>query len=233
MRESEKSRFLHCLDGVMAATGRPLNPAAVPVWWAVLEPFALEGVEAALYAWAAKEQKAPVPADIARMLSAELADGWPGADEAWALLPLSEYDSGLLTDEAAEAMGVALPLAYRGDETGARMAFRDAYNRCRDAAIAAGKRPRWFFTCGMDPTRRAPVLLDAVRKRRLPLDHCLQFLPGDHAPELLRALGVARHPLLVEHEQAGIERLRRMLDAAWPKELPAADNDELEGEDED
>lgn len=96
-------------------------------------------------------------------------DGRPGADEAWsiALASADEAETVVWTDEMAQAFGVAQPVLEARDKVGARMAFRDAYERIVRDARAAGKPCRWVVSIGRDAERRAVALQAAVTLKRL------------------------------------------------------------------
>lgn len=105
-------------------------------------------------------------------------DGRPKADEAWsiALMAMDEYETVVMNDEISEAYGVARPIHQSGDEVGARMAFRSAYERItRDKK---GTPVRWWPSFGEDKSRRDQALIQAVQLGRLPAPYANQFLPS-------------------------------------------------------
>lgn len=115
-------------------------------------------------------------------------DGRPGANEAWAMVPRSEAESVVWTDEMAAAMASAQPLLEAGDAVAARMAFIEHYQR-EVAAARHAKRPvRWFASLGHDRLGRECVLREAVEKNRLGFEHAKRLLPhgefGETAPSV-------------------------------------------------
>lgn len=103
---------------------------------------------------------APTPADIIAKINAR--DGRPSSDEAWAIAVKGADESASVTwnDDIAEAWGIALPVWNTGDEVGARMAFKDAYNRItRDRQ---GTPVRWWASLGNDPTQREASVQQGV-----------------------------------------------------------------------
>lgn len=96
------------------------------------------------------------------------------------MIPQDEAASCVWTDEMARAWGVARHLLREGDRVGARMAFRDAYNRLVAEARDQGMAPNWTPSLGHDKAGRAEVLEDAVSKGRLTYQHASEL-----APELL------------------------------------------------
>lgn len=118
---------------------------------------------------------------------ARIDDGRPSAEEAWAMVPRDEHVTAVLTEEIAEAAGIARPLLDEGDPIAARMAFRDAYARIVARNKQAGIDPSWFASLGWDKAGRAMVLAEAVRLGRLSAPHALELLPPE-AQDTLRQL---------------------------------------------
>lgn len=125
-------------------------------------------------------------------------DGRPGPDEAWAMIPQDEAASCVWTDEMARAWGVARHLLREGDRVGARMAFKDAYNRMVAEARDQGTAPNWTPSLGHDKAGRAEALEDAVSKGRLTYEHATEL-----APELLER----QQPALLANQK----RVQQML----------------------
>lgn len=107
----------------------------------------------------------------------EHGDGHPGADEAWAMCPLSEADSVVWTDEMARAYAIAQPLIAT-DRVGARMAFKDAYSREVDAARLERRPIQWRVSFGTDPMRREMALQQAVLQQRITVERARELLPA-------------------------------------------------------
>lgn len=99
------------------------------------------------------------------------------ADEAWAMYPHDEASSAVITNEIAEAMGIAQPLLNEGDKVGARMAFKTAYERITENNKANGVEPKWFPSFGSDSTGREFAITEAVRLGRLPQSTIKTLLP--------------------------------------------------------
>jgi len=84
----------------------------------------------------------------------------------------------VLTPEIQLAMQAAKPVMDLGDEVGARMAFRAAYDRLTDAARKAGTKPTWVVSLGHDPEGRINAVHQAQRLGRLTQDQAQQALVG-------------------------------------------------------
>lgn len=105
-------------------------------------------------------------------------DGRPSVDEAWAIAVQLEDEAATVVtnDEISQAWAVAAEVMP--DKTGARMAFKAAYQRLCDAARREHRKPRWFPSLGFDVAAREPVLQEAVRKGLLGPEHVQRVLPA-------------------------------------------------------
>lgn len=114
-------------------------------------------------------------------------DGRPDADEAWsiALKAMDESATVVLNNEIAEAYGIAKDIFMSGDEVGARMAFRSAYDRIKGTARASGTVVQWFPSLGENKSGREPVLRDAVRLGRLSSNSVINLLHQEINPEVI------------------------------------------------
>lgn len=113
----------------------------------------------------------PTAADVI----ARIDDGRPGVEEAWAMLPKSEADSVVWTDEMAEAAGVASKLE---DPVAARMAFREKYLALMTDARRVRKPIRWTPSLGFDKKGQEAALRDAVDRMRLSPSQAAALLPN-------------------------------------------------------
>lgn len=120
-----------------------------------------------------------------------LDDGRPGAEEAWAMIPRSEADTVVWTEEMAEALGVAQPLLDEGDPIGARMAFKESYSKLVQKARDARRPVKWTASLGHDARSREQVLLQAAEMGRLPAAHVAGLLPYLDAAQIMSKMPVA------------------------------------------
>lgn len=134
------------------------------LWFKVLAPYPLDAVTRAMTAHLrapSTGRTLPIPADIVSQIDgAAKDDGRPGADEAWSIA-LTACDEGatvVWSDEISGAWLVARPVLDAGDETGARLAFRSAYERLCAEARANGSPLAWSASLGHDLERRAMAL---------------------------------------------------------------------------
>jgi hypothetical protein len=150
----------------------------------------------------------------------------PSADEAWAIAirAADEAETVVWTEEIAEAWGICRSVMDAGDEIGARMAFRAAYDRLTADARVSGTPAKWIVSQGHDVDRRAAVIEQARSAGLLPAPVVSQFVPllesraqplpaADVAAKIaeLRAITGARKPPERESEH---ERTRRLKEEA-------------------
>jgi hypothetical protein len=132
-------------------------------WFRLLMPFPPKTIAAAFDAYVT-ERPDFMPAPNGIVARCRLLDGRPSDDEAWAVaLPSrDERETVVWTEEMAQAFAQCRPVLDAGDEIGARMAFKDAYNRLVAAARAAGKSAVWSVSAGWDHDRRKAAVNKAV-----------------------------------------------------------------------
>lgn len=116
----------------------------------------------------------PTVADV--LARAQALDGRPGAEEAWAMLPKSESDSVVWTEEMAAAFGACSSLIGE-DDIAARMAFREVYTKRVQDARDAGRPARWTPSLGHSKEGRQVVLEEAYRLGRLDAAQVAGLLP--------------------------------------------------------
>jgi hypothetical protein len=120
-------------------------------------------------------------------------DGRPGPDEAWSMIPRSEQESVVWTDEMAAAYAVCSAAMADGNMQAARMAFREAYKTKVDAARSDAVPVRWTPCLGWDVAGRETVLRKAAEMGRLSHEHAAELLPAPAPSRKIAALeGVVR-----------------------------------------
>ena len=175
MLDNEKRLFSDLLDAVLPIYRMEASKETKRLWWEVLKRHGMADVSAAFGEHVSKNGKGITPADIGNLITAANPDGRPGADEAWAMLPYQdEAASVVMTEEMSEAFGIAQEV---DDKNGARMAFRDAYNRIVERNKRAGIPPKWFASLGHDHNGREIVLKEAVRLGRIGEAYAAGLLP--------------------------------------------------------
>ena len=108
---------------------------------------------------------------LAEILS-RIDDGRPGPEQAWAMLPRSEYETVVWTEEMASA-SAGLDVH---DRTGAaRAAFRETYTRGVADGRASGKEVNWIASLGWDKPMRIEALRDAVKEGKLSAGRAIRY----------------------------------------------------------
>ncbi len=196
--------------------GRTFSPAAAAVFAGDLDGFSEQAVLVALTRCRKEVRGMLTLQDVVSRID----DGRPGVEQAWAMLPHDENTSTVWTEEMAQAWGVSMPLLNDGDRVGARMAFKEAYTKqvaeARDQKLPA----KWTASFGRDVGGRQAALIEAVRHRRLPLEHAVQLLPIEAAEGLLMSLGVKNHPLLAAPNKDGQQKIQALRLALKTKVVP-------------
>ena len=184
MVENDFPAFAKMLDTVYALHGKSLNAEAKALFFRAMSQFPLPMVRAAMDGHVRdpnRGQYPPKPADLmAQIVGHANDDGRPGADEAWAISLTSrdEAKTVIWTEEMAQAFDVCRPVLDEGDEVGARMAFKDAYNRLVTEARRDGKPLAWNASLGWDLDSRQEALHLAVTRNQLPAPTVAALLPA-------------------------------------------------------
>lgn len=221
MRDSDKAKFLKILGATLAVFDKTATTDTVSLWWNLLSAYEMEDVEQAFARYLASPEGrfSPKPASIIDLVNAMHPDGRLGADEAWAMIPMDEHASAVMTQEMAEALHIAQPLLDAGDKIAARMSFREAYNRIVDANKRNGVKPSWFPSLGQDKEGRDTVLAEAVRLGRLSANHAIGLLPPEKIAPMLQSAGEEK--LALEYKlpsaEESFERIQAMKNALRPK----------------
>lgn len=183
MVSADKQAFLSMLVGVGQYYDKAVSKEVVSLYWNALEKYDYQDVNRAVTAHMADPEHGsfmPKIADIVRQIDKIRPDGSLSADEAWGLVcNLGEGDTVVWTDEIRGAYFSAMPILEARDSVGARMAFRQAYERLRTESSAAGKRAKWEVSLGQDAAQREHVIAEAVRLGRIPADRAIVYLPPD------------------------------------------------------
>jgi len=181
------------------------SDGALTLSFHALAKYDIADIQAAVFDFIANSQYAPKPADIINKLIKS--DGRPDANEAWAIA-LNSFDESstvVLNDEIAAALEYCRDIYQDGDKTGARMAFKETYEK-RVATARAEKKPlKWFPSLGHDKASRESVLRDAVVKGLLPASHVNKLLPAPITEEGQKVMTAVKHALLTSSETSDPE----------------------------
>lgn len=218
MRENDYSHFSKLLDQVCGLLGKDKykpDAQATAIWFRTLAAYDLEAVRTGFDAHVRDPDRGrfvPVPADIIAKISA--ASGRPGPDEAWALAVKGAGEDATVTwnDDIAEAWGIALPVWRAGDEIGARMAFKDAYERITNER--KGAPVRWWASLGHDPEQRTAEVRQGVAAGLLGHEAALML----QAPDNGTLARLANDKKMPAHARESLLALRDRLAGDTPSE---------------
>lgn len=130
--------------------------------------------------------------------------GLPSADEVWGQIVESmKFDelTVVIPEIAQLAAGQgSIALLQNGDKTGARMAFKAAYERMADELIATAQLPKWSVSAGTDAANLERAILNAVQEGKLSCQHAQNYLPSI-ATETRLLLSENVAITLIEHKQ--------------------------------
>lgn len=194
--------------------GQAISPTAAAVMAKDLQAYPASLVVEALTRVRRESKGRFTLAAVIEQLDRLQPDGRPGVEEAWAMIPKDEHGSVVMTEEMAEAYGIAAPLLNEGEATAARMAFKEAYARIVERNKLAGVSPKWFPSLGRDKEMRTTVLQEAVRLGRIGVEHAERIVPADilNLPDHTTRLAIEdKTPVSHEQAVANIARLRLML----------------------
>lgn len=168
-------RVLEALGLTVAAIGCETSEGTIRTLSRLLEPYPVEWVLGALTRCQIECKYRLSLADIIERLD----DGHPGPEAAWELVPKSESETAVLTQEIMDAIPFEL---LERDLTAARMAFRESYARGLAQARAERRAPKWFASLGHDQRGREAPLLRSVQLGRLPAEQMRKLLPPADGP---------------------------------------------------
>ncbi len=227
MTEDQKQQFQDIFDGLAEYYGVDVpSKGALGIMWGALRAYRLEDVQAGAQAHVAAPGAGkwmPRAADIVEQIKKANAVTRIGPDEAWAkaLNAEDERNTVVWTDEIAEAFAAARPLLEDGDRVGARMAFKQCYER-----LTAGKAapPRVTYSVGWDRALRAEAFEQAKAEGLLPAPQAdalmLQYAgpndrgtPGEAVGKLL-----TNKPLTSADKETGKRMLERLHSAITDSE---------------
>lgn len=177
MLNDDLPEFTAILDATCALLSRGTyvpNDDATLMFFSSLRGFPIEAVRAGFDAHVKDPQRGrfvPVPADvIAQITGMASADGRPGPEEAWAIAVSGADEAATIvwTPEISAAWGMARVVMQGGDEVGARMTFREVYNRLVEEARHRGEATSWTVSLGHDAKQRERAIEHAQTLGRLP-----------------------------------------------------------------
>ena len=174
MKESEKVEFAQVIAGLAAIFRHDVKQDAVIIYWELFKQYDLEEFKQACSKCMLENRFFPVPADIIQHIPSAQKNNHVGAEEAWAIAEeaMDEYSTVFITNEILEAKVISQDLYDSGDKVGARMAFKDAYNRI----IKTSQPPKWKMSEGYDKSRKQDAIRNALALGRLSEEKAQKYL---------------------------------------------------------
>jgi hypothetical protein len=176
MRKEDVAVFADIWGASLETYGKTPSDAQTMMAFSLLEKYSLAEIKHALGAYMSDSDEGrfmPKPANIIGHIEALNPDGFLSSDEAWAIAldMMDENNTVVVTDQIMYAMPTATQIYNSGDAVGARMAFKQAYDRLLNEARAKGDSPRWYPTLGHDPARRKGPILAGIEQGLLGPGH--------------------------------------------------------------
>ena len=232
MKPEDRNEFAQVVRATFDNYGRPAPlPETLKVWWAMFESFGIQQFRMACLTHMRQEPKFPPSSGQLLALMGHREPGRLGCEEAWAraVKACDETETVVMNDEIAEAWGIAKPIMDLGDEVGARMAFKEAYERITANATGPAK---WWPSIGSDPHKRDAALAEAKRAGLLSAPAVAALLPppaptpGKTNPEGIKRLKAEMERLrlksIAEAEEREAERqLARDMEEAKKRQIAA------------
>lgn len=195
MKQHDFDQFAEYWTAAQEVTGGRTTDAGMAMAFKLLEAYELQQVQQAIVGHLADPERgrfAPKPADVIKQITDYMNDdGRPSADEAWsiAIQSFDENQTVVMNDEIAGSLESARLIYQDGDRTGARMAFKNAYERKIKEARSEGKPVKWWPSMGDDPHMRQGVLEQAVLDGKLSHNHVSGLLPKPITADGQKLLG--------------------------------------------
>ena len=197
MNKRDLKNFSKVWGPAQETYGKDPSDAVVMMAFSLLEKYSLDEIKKALTLHMTDSdvgEFAPKPANVIKQIEKINHDGRLSADEAWAVA-LNSFDESttvIMCDEIASALQVSRDIYQDGDRTGARMAFRSAYERRVEYARERGVPLRWWPSLGHDQSGREQVIQEGIDQGRL----------GSGARDLIGLPYSPGNPLLAEAAKA-------------------------------
>lgn len=178
MLSSDKKRFLEIINSSAIIFSKKIDEGFIKIYWEQLEEFEIHEVEKAFKLVVRYCKFFPTITEIIGHIPSANLNKRVVADEAWAMMPRSENETVVWTEEMAGAYAVAYDLIVEGDRIAARMAFKCAYERLCNEASLIQKPVSWKVCVGHDKNLVEPVLKNAVLAGRITQKHADKHLPA-------------------------------------------------------
>ena len=181
LNETDAGWLMEQLVATAEILGQPISPNAVAMMATDLGRYPRKILAAALQRVRKTHAGRLTPKAIIEAIDAVM--GRSDANEAWAIAVAASDERATVawTIEIAKAWEIARPVMQGGDEIGARMAFKGAYERFVQDARENGRMPVPFISEGWNPNLRAPGIEKAISSGHIGHDAAAAYLPPPKA----------------------------------------------------
>lgn len=171
MQNAQKSSLAKSITiTAMMCNGKTLSPDIVDAYITRLARHPENEIAAALHRCQDEVKGHLALRDIIERIE----DGHPSPEEAWGMVPTSEDQSVVWTDEIAAA---SVSVMEMSDRVAARMAFRETYTRLIREARTEGRPIKFFLSAGRDKAGREAAVNKARAMGRLTPGEAMKMLP--------------------------------------------------------
>lgn len=204
--KSSQQQKMRLLIEAAAYYGRELTESVLVRYLDLLDDVPAEIVDQAIRSHQLDPERGrffPLVADIRAKVPGQAK---LSADEAWAvcLKSMDEWATVVVSDVIMAARAIALPILESGDKIGARMAFREAYDRI---LTDRGGKQGWYISLGFDKGHREEVALQAVQSGMISMDDAIALVPD------LRCRDIDEGQKQITFQRASIQYQPRELDS--------------------
>lgn len=189
----------------LMAGGKALSNTAMGMVFNALRNYPLQIIEQAINKHIQTAQFAPTPADIINLLKTGNKHLSPA--EAWAIVPKTVFESGVITNEILRAWCIASELYEKKQVFAAEKAFLAAYARIVSESELVGKPVEWTLTKGSNHDMLKTVVEDAVRLGRLKPDYANRVLESLPKPMMVEGLALIGRDEKVKKDDAWKQKL--------------------------
>lgn len=215
---ADKRKFNDMMDSLGLYYAKDVPVALKKIYWEDLGELPDDVLQNAVRAHRMDPERGryfPRTADLVSKLGA--GNQHIGSDEAWslALESFDESSTVIWTHEISTARNIAAQIWEAGDKVGARMAFKQAYERALANSPAI---PRWCVSIGYDSARRVDAINAATARGLIAPEIAQRHLPQGEMSSDGKAIaglitGVVSEMPVSDETRSRIDEIRRMLDA--------------------
>ena len=181
VNDQDKKAFAEILEPVFSTYNKTTDAQTLKLWFALMQKYDIQTFKKAIYSHLTDSESGrfmPTPAHIiAQIEKTSNKNKQLSSDEAWAiaLQALDERNTVVWNDAISEAFAIAKDVLP--DRVGARMAFKNAYERILNS-LESHDKLKWYPSIGTCKETRQEALNRAVEVGRLKSEYVAGLLPA-------------------------------------------------------